>query len=79
MFSEPYSTRITDNPPHRAILEDSEVRALDVASLASVQSFASEIAAEHGAVDLLINNAGAESLTVRQSTVDGFEFHLGTG
>jgi NAD(P)-dependent dehydrogenase (short-subunit alcohol dehydrogenase family) len=55
-----------------------QVRALDVASLASVRTFASEIAAEYDAIDLLINNAGAENLAGRQSTVDGFEFHLGT-
>lgn len=54
------------------------VRALDVASLASVRTFASEVAAEYEAIDLLINNAGAENLAGRQSTIDGFEFHLGT-
>ncbi|WP_200872931.1 SDR family NAD(P)-dependent oxidoreductase [Microbacterium sp. CH12i] len=55
-----------------------QVRALDVASLASVRIFATEIAADFGAIDLLINNAGAENLAGRQNTVDGFEFHLGT-
>lgn len=55
-----------------------EVRTLDVASLASVRTFASRIAAEYDGIDLLINNAGAENLAGRQSTVDGFEFHLGT-
>jgi NAD(P)-dependent dehydrogenase (short-subunit alcohol dehydrogenase family) len=55
-----------------------EVRTLDVASLASVRAFASEIAAEHDGIDLLVNNAGAENLAGRRSTVDGFEFHLGT-
>ncbi|GAB2473912.1 oxidoreductase [Xylanimonas ulmi] len=54
------------------------VRALDVASLASVRVFASQITSEHDAVDLLVNNAGAENLAGRRSTVDGFEFHLGT-
>lgn len=55
-----------------------QVRTLDVASLASVRIFAAEIAAEFEAIDLLINNAGAENLAGRQSTIDGFEFHLGT-
>jgi NAD(P)-dependent dehydrogenase (short-subunit alcohol dehydrogenase family) len=55
-----------------------QVRTLDIASLASVRTFASEIAAEYEAIDLLVNNAGAENLAGRQSTVDGFEFHLGT-
>lgn len=55
-----------------------QVRTVDVASLASVRIFTAEIAAEFEAIDLLINNAGAENLAGRQSTVDGFEFHLGT-
>ncbi|MFP3463940.1 oxidoreductase [Leifsonia sp. SIMBA_070] len=55
-----------------------EVRTLDVASLASVRAFAAEIAAEYDSIDLLVNNAGAENLAGRRSTVDGFEFHLGT-
>jgi NAD(P)-dependent dehydrogenase (short-subunit alcohol dehydrogenase family) len=55
-----------------------QVRTVDVASLASVRTFASEITAEYDAIDLLINNAGAENLAGRQSTIDGFEFHLGT-
>jgi NAD(P)-dependent dehydrogenase (short-subunit alcohol dehydrogenase family) len=55
-----------------------QVRTVDVASLASVRTFASEITAGYDAIDLLINNAGAENLAGRQSTIDGFEFHLGT-
>jgi NAD(P)-dependent dehydrogenase (short-subunit alcohol dehydrogenase family) len=55
-----------------------QVHTLDVASLASVRTFSAIIAAEFEAIDLLINNAGAENLAGRHSTVDGFEFHLGT-
>ena len=55
-----------------------EVRTLDVASLASVRAFAAQVGSEHDAIDVLVNNAGAENLAGRQSTVDGFEFHLGT-
>ncbi|PZR53442.1 short-chain dehydrogenase [Xylanimonas oleitrophica] len=54
------------------------VRTLDVASLDSVRTFASQITSELEAVDLLVNNAGAENLGARRTTVDGFEFHLGT-
>jgi NAD(P)-dependent dehydrogenase (short-subunit alcohol dehydrogenase family) len=54
------------------------VRILDVASLASVRAFSEQIAAQFDAIDLLVNNAGAENLGARRSTVDGFEFHLGT-
>lgn len=51
-----------------------EVRPLDLASLASVRSFAHDL---EGAVDLLINNAGAMADELRH-TADGFESQLGT-
>lgn len=54
------------------------VRTLDVASLHSVRTFATQITSEFEAIDLLVNNAGAENLARRRTTVDGFEFHLGT-
>ncbi|UOE43792.1 oxidoreductase [Agromyces larvae] len=54
------------------------VRRVDLASVASVRDFAARIAGEHERVDLLINNAGAQSLGTRRTTVDGHEFHLGT-
>jgi NAD(P)-dependent dehydrogenase (short-subunit alcohol dehydrogenase family) len=54
------------------------VRSLDVASLASVRRFAATLIAVHDRVDVLINNAGAENLGRRRTTVEGFEFHLGT-
>lgn len=54
------------------------VRRLDVASQAAVRRFAAAVADEHDRIDLLVNNAGAQSLGPRRTTVDGFEFHLGT-
>jgi NAD(P)-dependent dehydrogenase (short-subunit alcohol dehydrogenase family) len=54
------------------------VRAVDLASLASVQDFATRIAGEHERIDLLVNNAGGERLGPRRTALDGFEFHLGT-
>lgn len=54
-----------------------EVRALDLASLASVSAFAERVIGEHAAVDLLINNAGVMGIP-RGSTADGFEMQFGT-
>jgi NAD(P)-dependent dehydrogenase (short-subunit alcohol dehydrogenase family) len=51
-----------------------EVRALDLASLESVRTFA---AGWDGPVDLLINNAGAAGRSLAR-TADGFETDLGT-
>jgi NAD(P)-dependent dehydrogenase (short-subunit alcohol dehydrogenase family) len=51
---------------------------LDVADLASVRAFAERFAATHGALDLLVDNAGVMALPTRQTTVDGFERQLGT-
>ncbi|GAA3297527.1 SDR family NAD(P)-dependent oxidoreductase [Dactylosporangium vinaceum] len=51
-----------------------EVRALDLASLASVRAFAEGVQTLH----LLVNNAGLVLLGPRQETADGFELHLGT-
>ena len=48
---------------------------LDLASLASVRSFAQEF--EGKRVDLLVNNAGV-MMTPRRTTSDGFELQLGT-
>lgn len=53
------------------------VRALDLASLASVQTFATSWLADHERLDLLINNAGVMALP-RTLTADGFEMQLGT-
>ncbi len=62
----------------RRIGGDVEVRELDLASLDSVRTFAAKSAADHPAVDLLVNNAGLVLLGPRRTTADGFELHLGT-
>jgi NAD(P)-dependent dehydrogenase (short-subunit alcohol dehydrogenase family) len=51
-----------------------EVRALDLASLASVREFATSI---DEPVDVLVNNAGVMALPHRR-TADGFEMQIGT-
>jgi len=51
-----------------------EVRALDLADLASVRSFAESYA---GTLDILINNAGVMAVPERR-TKDGFELQIGT-
>jgi len=53
------------------------VRQLDLASLASIQEAAEDIAATYPAIDLLINNAGV-MWTPRRLTADGFELQFGT-
>ena len=51
---------------------------LDLANLASVQTFADAFAAAHPKLDLLINNAGVMALPRRETTADGFEMQFGT-
>jgi NAD(P)-dependent dehydrogenase (short-subunit alcohol dehydrogenase family) len=53
---------------------ETEVRALDLASLASVRGFA---AAWNDEIDLLINNAGVMAVPLTR-TVEGFELQFGT-
>ncbi|GAB3007116.1 oxidoreductase [Saccharothrix stipae] len=62
----------------RRIGGDVEVRELDLASLASVRVFAAKLAADHPAIDLLVNNAGVVLLGPRRTSADGFELQLGT-
>jgi NAD(P)-dependent dehydrogenase (short-subunit alcohol dehydrogenase family) len=50
---------------------------LDLASLASVEMFAKEVAAEVSRLDILCNNAGV-MMCPRDRTSDGFELQLGT-
>jgi NAD(P)-dependent dehydrogenase (short-subunit alcohol dehydrogenase family) len=57
-----------------AITGRTEVRQLDLASLDSVRAFAADW---DGAIDLLINNAGASSPELER-TADGFELQFGT-
>jgi NAD(P)-dependent dehydrogenase (short-subunit alcohol dehydrogenase family) len=61
--------------------DDVEVMALDLARLESVREFATQFAARHDRLDVLVNNAGLV-LSSRQETVDGYEMtfqvnHLG--
>ena len=58
----------------RTIGGETEVRALDLADLASVRAFAG---ANHGDIDVLINNAGVMNVPL-QHTADGFELQIGT-
>jgi len=54
-----------------------EVMALDLADLSSVHRFAEALRSRWGTLDLLINNAGVGSTSLRY-TADGFELVLGT-
>ncbi len=54
-----------------------EVRQLDLASLASVRSFADQFLQDHDRLDLLINNAGLMACP-QGTTADGFELQFGT-
>ncbi|GGP49425.1 oxidoreductase [Saccharothrix coeruleofusca] len=62
----------------RRIGGDVEVRELDLARLDSVRAFAAKLAADHPAIDLLVNNAGAVLLGPRRTSADGFELQLAT-
>ena len=55
-----------------------EVVQLDMASLASISTFAAGFAARNQPLDLLINNAGVMALPTRELTADGFERQFGT-
>ena len=54
-----------------------EVQALDLADLASVHRFAAAVSSRWQELNLLINNAGVDSASVRR-TADGFELVFGT-
>ncbi len=54
-----------------------EVRHLDLGSLDSVRTFATEVVNAHDRIDILVNNAG-EMATPQQKTADGFELQFGT-
>lgn len=51
---------------------------LDLASLASIASFAGRLGGQLESLDLLINNAGVMDPPKRQVTADGFELQFGT-
>jgi NAD(P)-dependent dehydrogenase (short-subunit alcohol dehydrogenase family) len=55
-----------------------EPAALDLASLASIRTFAATFLAQQRNLNLLINNAGVMALPTRQLTADGFELQIGT-
>ena len=57
----------------RRLRGDVEVRRLDVADLSSVRAFAADV----GAVDVLVNNAGVMGVPFAR-TVDGFETQIAT-
>jgi NAD(P)-dependent dehydrogenase (short-subunit alcohol dehydrogenase family) len=54
-----------------------EVRALDLADLASVRMFAAGAGADLERIDVLVNNAGVMAIP-RRVTADGFEMQFGT-
>lgn len=54
-----------------------EVRQLDLSSLDSVKTFATEVLNAHESIDILVNNAGVMG-TPRSETADGFELQFGT-
>jgi NAD(P)-dependent dehydrogenase (short-subunit alcohol dehydrogenase family) len=54
------------------------VAELDMASLASIRSFAETYAGGGERIDVLINNAGVMALPTRELTRDGFERQFGT-
>ena len=54
-----------------------ELAKLDLADLSSVRSFATDFAAGHDGLDVLINNAGVMAIP-RAQTADGFEMQFGT-
>jgi NAD(P)-dependent dehydrogenase (short-subunit alcohol dehydrogenase family) len=55
-----------------------EVRRLDLADLASVQTFADGLLADGIPVDMLLNNAGVMAPPQRFTTTDGFELQFGS-
>lgn len=54
-----------------------EVRELDLGSLDSVKTFATDVRNAHDRIDILVNNAGVMG-TPRGETADGFELQFGT-
>ena len=71
--ADPAMRAIAANYPNARI----EVRPLDLADLTSIESFATALAADVGALDLLVNNAGVMALPLAR-TKDGFEMQVGT-
>lgn len=63
----------------RARVPDAELATgvVDLSSFASIRGFAEGFVADHGAIDILINNAGVMACPEGR-TVDGFEVQFGT-
>jgi NAD(P)-dependent dehydrogenase (short-subunit alcohol dehydrogenase family) len=57
--------------------EDIEIEELELGSLASIRAFADRFLARHGALQLLVNNAGVMACPFGK-TSDGFELQFGT-
>lgn len=57
--------------------EKVEVMSLDLASLASIDSFAKRYSSSVDQLDILVNNAGVMAIPERQTTADGFERQFG--
>ena len=55
-----------------------EVERRDLASLASVEAFASRLLRRNQPIHTLINNAGIMTPPTRQTTTNGFELQFGT-
>jgi NAD(P)-dependent dehydrogenase (short-subunit alcohol dehydrogenase family) len=66
--------RIRAEVPHAKL----SVRALDLSSLASVQSLAEQLLGQGRPISILINNAGVMTPPTRQESADGFELQFAT-
>jgi NAD(P)-dependent dehydrogenase (short-subunit alcohol dehydrogenase family) len=71
--NEAAAARIREKVPGAEL----ELRTLDLCSLASVRSFAKDLLADRGRLDVLLDNAGVMCCP-KGTTSDGFEMQLGT-
>jgi NAD(P)-dependent dehydrogenase (short-subunit alcohol dehydrogenase family) len=55
-----------------------DVRRVDLADLASVRGFATELLDDGAPIDVLVNNAGVMAPPQRETTADGFELQFGS-
>ncbi|MFY1669247.1 oxidoreductase [Plantactinospora sp. WMMB334] len=62
----------------RGIDGEAEVRELDLASPASVRTFATRLSTDHPVLDLLINNAGTMLIGPRRTSAGGLELQMAT-
>jgi NAD(P)-dependent dehydrogenase (short-subunit alcohol dehydrogenase family) len=66
--------RVTADVPNAKV----RFEQVDLASLASVETFGKRLSGQLGRLDLLINNAAVMTPPKREQTSDGFELQLGT-